>query len=307
MEHASAVEEYHLAASCARVRFRDAALNALAEAEDHEAVERAWSRIEENFDDLFTEPEDIQPLRQTILQLAVRGKLVRQDEKDGNADDLLSEIRNQKQDLYESGQIKRPKKTEPVNINDVDFNVPVGWAWCRLGEVALIKTGKLDANAASKDGQYPFFTCAKYPTNIDSYAYNCECVLLAGNGNFDVNYYDGKFEAYQRTYIIEPPTRGVLSVRYLFAFMRLYSEVLKKNSIGGVISYIKIGHLTDAPYPLPPIAEQHRIVAKVDELMDLCDTLETSLERAKTTREQFATSISDALTSSESVPEPEAA
>ena len=73
----------------------------------------------------------------------------------------------------------------------------------RLGDLTQIKTGKLDANASSSDGEYPFFTCSKEPLKIATYSYDCECVLVAGNGDLNVKYYNGKFDAYQRTYIIE--------------------------------------------------------------------------------------------------------
>ena len=62
----------------------------------------------------------------------------------------------------------------------------------RLGDVTRIKTGKLDANASSPDGVYPFFTCSKEPLRIDSYSYDCECVLVAGNGDLNVKYYQAQ-------------------------------------------------------------------------------------------------------------------
>ena len=82
----------------------------------------------------------------------------------------------------------------------------------RLGDYVRIRTGKLDANASSENGQYPFFTCAVEPLKIDTYSYDCECVLVAGNGDLNVKYYNGKFDAYQRTYIIESLDKTVLSV-----------------------------------------------------------------------------------------------
>lgn len=73
----------------------------------------------------------------------------------------------------------------------------------RLGSLVNIKTGKLDANKNVPEGKYPFFTCSIEPLQIDTYSYDCECVLVAGNGDLNVKYYHGKFDAYQRTYIIE--------------------------------------------------------------------------------------------------------
>jgi type I restriction enzyme S subunit len=159
------------------------------------------------------------------------------------------------------------------------------WRECLLGEVTKIRTGKLDANASSADGIYPFFTCARDPLRISSFSYDTECVLLAGNGNFDVNYYSGKFDAYQRTYILEARDRAELSIPFLYRFMQGHSRKLLEQSIGGVIKYIKIGFLTEAKFLLPQMEEQKMIVSKVDELMDLCDQLELALiERNELTK-----------------------
>ena len=139
----------------------------------------------------------------------------------------------------------------------------------RLGDYVRIRTGKLDANAASENGQYPFFTCAVEPLRIDTYSYDCECVLVAGNGDLNVKYYNGKFDAYQRTYIIESQDKSVLSVPYLFCFLDKYVETLRQQAIGGVIKYIKLGNLTEADIPIPSIAEQEKIVGNLEKSNEL--------------------------------------
>ena len=130
----------------------------------------------------------------------------------------------------------------------------------KLGDYVKIRTGKLDANASSESGQYPFFTCAIEPLKIDSYSYDCECVLVAGNGDLNVKYYSGKFDAYQRTYIIESMDKTFLDVQYLYFFMDKYLETLRSQSIGGVIKYIKLGNLTEADIFIPSIERQRKIV-----------------------------------------------
>ena len=130
----------------------------------------------------------------------------------------------------------------------------------KLGDYVKIRTGKLDANASSESGQYPFFTCAIEPLKIDSYSYDCECVLVAGNGDLNVKYYSGKFDAYQRTYIIESMDKTFLDVQYLYFFMDKYLETLRSRSIGGVIKYIKLGNLTEADIFIPSIERQREIV-----------------------------------------------
>jgi len=134
----------------------------------------------------------------------------------------------------------------------------------RLGDLTRIKTGKLDANAASENGVYPFFTCSEEPLAIDTYSYDAECVLVAGNGNLNVKYYNGKFDAYQRTYIVESSDTGVLNTRYLYHFLDTYVDELRKLAIGGIIKYIKLGNLTDALIPLPLLGEQARVAKLLD-------------------------------------------
>ena len=139
----------------------------------------------------------------------------------------------------------------------------------RLGDSVRIRTGKLDANASNENGQYPFFTCAIEPLKIDTYSYDCECVLVAGNGDLNVKYYNGKFDAYQRTYIIESLDKTVLSIPYLYCFLDKYVETLRQQAIGGVIKYIKLGNLTEAEIPIPLIAGQKKIVENLSKLNEL--------------------------------------
>ena len=145
-----------------------------------------------------------------------------------------------------------------------------GWEYKKLGEIINIRTGKLDANASSEDGQYPFFTCSREPLRISSYSYDCECVLVAGNGDLNVKYYNGKFDAYQRTYIITlKESITETSVPYLYKYFTSYIEVLRQRSIGGIIKYIKLGDITNAILPLPPLSMQETIVSELDKINEL--------------------------------------
>ena len=149
----------------------------------------------------------------------------------------------------------------------------------RLGDYVNIKTGKLDANASSENGQYPFFTCSVEPLRIDTYSYDCECVLVAGNGDLNVKYYNGKFDAYQRTYIIESKNKNILSVPYLYCFLDKYVEELRKQSIGGVIKYIKLGNLTEAQIPMCSIEKQNEIVTNLEKVNDLISLRKQQLSK----------------------------
>jgi type I restriction enzyme S subunit len=141
----------------------------------------------------------------------------------------------------------------------------------KIGDLTSIRTGKLDANASSEDGQYPFFTCSKEPLRISTYSYDCECVLVAGNGDLNVKYYKGKFDAYQRTYIIEDNSNGRLFMPYLYYFMDGYVEELRRQAIGGVIKYIKLDNLTEALIELPSMEQQKKIVERLDKSRSILD------------------------------------
>lgn len=149
----------------------------------------------------------------------------------------------------------------------------------RLGDYIRIKTGKLDANASNPNGKYPFFTCSIEPLRINTYAYDCECVLVAGNGDLNIKYYFGKFNAYQRTYIIESKDKNILTVPYLYCFLDNYLYVLRSQSIGGVIKYIKLANLTDIKMELPSVAEQNEIVKKVDRIKRIINLRKQQLEK----------------------------
>ena len=148
----------------------------------------------------------------------------------------------------------------------------------RLGDYVDVKTGKLDSNAANKGGLYPFFTCSSDTLQINTYAFDCEAVLLAGNGEFSVKYYEGKFNAYQRTYIIQSKDKNILSVPYLYYWFTEYAKILKKQAIGGVIKYIKLNYITDAKFFCPPLPLQQQFVEIATQAEATKESLRKSIE-----------------------------
>ena len=132
----------------------------------------------------------------------------------------------------------------------------------KLKDISVIKTGKLDSNAAVPDGQYPFFTCDPNTLQIDRWAYDTEAVLLAGNnasGNYTAKYYKGKFNAYQRVYIIESSNADILNIRYLCYAMNQQLLLLKTMSSGSTTKFLTIRMLHDLDIPLPSIKQQNKI------------------------------------------------
>jgi type I restriction enzyme S subunit len=136
-----------------------------------------------------------------------------------------------------------------------------------LGELVDIKTGKLDANAAVEGGEYPFFTCSREIFAIDKYAFDCEAILLAGNnavGDFNVKHYKGKFNAYQRTYVITVNASKRVLYRFLYFQMLKSLKQFKSQSVGTGTKFLKMGMITGLEIALPSVEEQKRIVDTMD-------------------------------------------
>ncbi|UQF77495.1 MAG: restriction endonuclease subunit S [Lancefieldella parvula] len=143
-----------------------------------------------------------------------------------------------------------------------------------LKQITVIRTGKLDSNAAVLNGIYPFFTCDPTTLRINTWAYDTEAVLLAGNnasGNYTAKYYKGQFNAYQRTYIIESADKEKLDVRYLAYAMNKELKLLKTMSAGSTTKFLKIGMLHGLEISFPDISIQRKIASILGNYDDLIE------------------------------------
>mgnify|MGYP005748033051 CR=1 FL=1 len=157
--------------------------------------------------------------------------------------------------------------------------LPKGWKLTDLFEIAEVQTGKKDANYATDDGEFYFFTCAMEPLRAPNYSYEGEVLLLPGNGANvgQVIYFNGKFEAYQRTYIV-----GNIKIepRFLYYFfLAFWKEIGTSTQYGSATNYIKIGNFKDFKIINPPFPEQQRIVAKLDAVFGHLDRVREKLDR----------------------------
>lgn len=202
----------------------------------------------------------IQQAKNQVLSDAIAGKLTHQDPNDEPAEELL----------------KRIGKT---TASDTPYEkiLPKGWAWCRLGDIVNIKTGKKDANYGDKDGKYPFFTCALLPIKCNNYSFDMEAILLPGNGANvgEVIYFKGKFEAYQRTYILN---FSIEYIRFFYYVLKaLWKKSLEGKQFGSATNYIRLSNIEELIIPLPPLKEQLRIVQKIENYFSFFDTIESNL------------------------------
>lgn len=217
-----------------------------------------------------------QQLKNAILQAAIQGKLTEQLPEDGDARDLLKQIQQEKASLVKAGKLKKENPLPPITEDDIPFDIPDNWVWVRLGDLINVQTGKKDANWGSASGKYNFYTCAKDPILSDSYSFEGKSIIMPGNGaNVGLSYLiDEKFEAYQRTYVLQAKHEE-LSLDYI---QKVIAGDWKRRFGGGVygsaIPYIRLGEIVEYSFPLPPLAEQQRIVERLEELLPLCEKLE---------------------------------
>lgn len=150
-------------------------------------------------------------------------------------------------------------------------------------DVFITTTGKLDANAMVEDGRYPFFTCSKEIFKIDKYAFNKKALLLAGNNataNYDVKYYSGKFNAYQRTYVI-----SLLNEKnsYKFFQFQLISKLedLKHQSKGSNTKYLTMKILNKLQFYLPPIELQNQFTERIEKIEKQKELIKESIKETR--------------------------
>ena len=150
----------------------------------------------------------------------------------------------------ENGKPYKSSGGKMVYNDQLKREIPEGWGVKQLGELD-IATGKRDANFGTVNGQYDFWTTANEPIKADEYSFEGKAILIAGNGNFYINFTEGKFEAYQRTYVIQSADENELLFMYPACLQSI--EKLRKDSNGSIIKYITIGDVQNISQPHCPV------------------------------------------------------
>ncbi|HIF5828107.1 TPA: restriction endonuclease subunit S [Vibrio parahaemolyticus] len=281
-------------------------LDTLTNSADADELMQNWARISEHFDTLFTTEESIDQLKQTILQLAVMGKLVPQDPSDEPAAELLKRIAEEKAQLVKEKKIKKQKALPPITEDEKPFELPSGWEWCRFNDAIDVRDGTHDSpKDATGTNTYPLITSKNFINGkIDfdnarqiSSEDHFEIIkrsqvdkldilfsMIGGNIGNQVIVEDERDFSIKNVALFK-----YYNVRYTYPyFVFLYTQNLAKDlqtkAVGGAQPFISLGALRSLLFALPPREEQEKIVTKVKELMVLCDQLIARLKESQATQ-----------------------
>lgn len=299
------------------IKLNESAINHLLEAENDHQLQESWQFIHDNFDLLYSDVRNIAPLRQAILQLAVRGKLVPQDPNDEPASELLEKIKAEKK--IKEKKIKSEKPLPPINEDEIPYELPHRWKWVRLEDITkLITKGSSPnwqgINYVEKETGILFITSE----NVGNYK------LLLDKSK----YVEPKFNTIQARSILEKGDILMNIVGASIGRTALFNLDLQDVNINQAVCIIRmVNDLVDRAYllyffnspicleymydkqvdmarqnlsmtnvakfliPLPPLNEQKRIVEKVDKLMTLCNELEAQLAKSREESEKLIRAV----------------
>jgi type I restriction enzyme S subunit len=290
-------------------------LSTLTQSQNAEDFNANWQRIAEHFDTLFTTETSIDELKQTLLQLAVMGKLVQQDPNDEPASELLKRIQAEKAKLIAEGKIKKDKPLAPITMEEKPFELPVGWEWVRLNDLAsLITKGSSPkwqgVNYTDNFDDVMFVTSenvGSYKLLLDSPKFverkfnEIEPRSILKNGDFLMNIVGasiGRTAVYdidvlaninQAVCLIRISSSSILRLFLLHFFnSETCLGYMFDKQVDNARPNLSMGNIAKFLIPIPPIVEQHRIVAKVDELMAICDQLKIRITEANELQRKIA-------------------
>ena len=291
----------------ARMRFGGAALGSLLSAEDADTFAGSWRRVRDNFDLLCAAPESVAELRKAVLQLAVQGKLVPQNPEDEPAGVLLERIKIEKAQLEKTGKIKKAKKLPVIDEGDVPFALPDSWEWVRIGNFYEVIGGiQKTPKRRPVNNAYPYLRVANvqrdrlelteieyfelFEGDLDKWKLEVGDILtVEGNGSEKeigrCATWNGAIEnCVHQNHLIRSRPIGHAGQDFTLLFLNSLAGTAEMKELAITTSglyTLSVGKIEKIAVPLPPLNEQKRIVAKVDELMGLIDALEEGLKRAQ--------------------------
>ncbi|HAS6297751.1 TPA: restriction endonuclease subunit S [Vibrio parahaemolyticus] len=287
-------------------------LDTLTYSADADELMQNWARISEHFDTLFTTEESIDQLKQTILQLAVMGKLVPQDPSDEPAAELLKRIAEEKAQLVKEKKIKKQKELPPISEDEKPFELPNGWEWCRLPDLGELARGKSKHRPRNdpklyENGNIPLVqtgdvarangTILTYTAKYNEFGLaqsqlwpkGTLCITIAANIadtatlGFDACFPD--------SVVGYTPYDKEIPTVYFDYFIKTAKENLERFAPSTAQKNINLEILSNVLVPCPPMQQFPRIVEKVNLLLGICDELKERLKESQMSQLQLTDAI----------------
>jgi len=293
MARCDELEKLHAVREQKRLTVHTAALNRLLMAKESSDFSTAWRFITQHFGELYSVKENVAELRKAILQLAVMGKLVPQDPNDQPVSELLNAIEVEKRKLVKEGKIKVPKPLPEIKHEEAPYQLPKGWEWVRFFTVNTVKSELVSAKDYPLENQVAPDSIEKGSGRLLVHRSVEESGAKGPNNRF----YEGqilysKIRPSLNKAVIAPysglcsadmyPIETLVNVHFMLKVIlsEIFLEQVRQAENRVKMPKLNLDSLGIFQIPIPPLAEQHRIVVKIDQLMALCDHLEQQIDAA---------------------------
>ncbi|MEE7386228.1 restriction endonuclease subunit S [Escherichia coli O21:H21] len=314
------LEQQSLTSLDAHQQLVETLLGTLTDSQNAEELAENWARISEHFDTLFTTEASVDALKQTILQLAVMGKLVPQDPNDEPASELLKRIAAEKAQLVEEGKIKKQKPLPPISDEEKPFELPEGWEWCRIDDLTFVSGGiQKQPKRRPVKNHFPYLRVANVQRgdiNIDklerfelephelafwSLEKN-DILIVEGNGSADeigrcAIWHAPIEKCVYQNHLIR--VRGIIEGYQEFIALYLNSpsgikEMQRLAVTTSGLYNLSVGKIRGITIPLPPLNQQNLILSRIREYILVCENLKTSTQSAHQTQLHLADALTEA-------------
>ena len=314
------LEQQSLTSLDAHQQLVETLLGTLTDSQNAEELAENWARISEHFDTLFTTEASVDALKQTILQLAVMGKLVPQDPNDEPASELLKRIAQEKAQLVKEGKIKKQKPLPPISDEEKPFELPEGWEWCKFGltsefingdrgsnypnkneyvsqGIPWINTGHIEKNGTLTVTEMNFITEGKFNELRSGKIQKGDLVYCLrgatfGKTAFVIPYETGAIAS--SLMIIRPFITEMGGYIYNYLTSPFGRSQIYRFDNGSAQPNLSANSVMLYSFPCPPLTEQYRIFSQVGLLHELCDKLKTRIKTAQQTQLHLADALTDA-------------
>lgn len=301
------LEQHSLTSLDAHQQLVETLLTTLTDSQNADELAENWARISEHFDTLFTTEASIAALKQTILQLAVMGKLVPQDPNDEPASELLKRIAQEKAQLVKDGKMKKQKPLPPISDEEKPFELPIGWEWCRLGECINLISGqhlKPDEYEEECHGEMlPYITGpAEFGLISPTYSkYTNEKRAIAAKGDILITCKGaglGKLNVADTNIAISRQLMAINVIRMNSEYLKIILDSMygyfQSKGVGIAIPGISREDVMEPLIMLPPFEEQKRIMENLYKLNFLIEDIKFRIKSAQQTQLHLSDALTDA-------------